>query len=289
MQRINKTMDKRDLFTEEGSRFRLEIYNLIQSFLDQGLPISGWHGVLTSTAACPEKDSRNCERPGGYIALPDAPCDAHFPWFLYWEIYWALKHTPLRDGAWILDAGGACSLFWAYLCNLRKYKVCSCELQEDLVKHANTIAKERSWGDLGNLNAFSMSALDDVTKLKTYQSDLFDAVFSICVMEHLTIHQRRRSIRQFHRILKPGGTLTITFDYRNPRPAIFCPDPAEEFIWKEQLMSTPEQVRSSFLLDEGLFDVLYNQEFWDRGTNYLGHPRYDYAPYTFGALFLKRR
>lgn len=283
----NKTMDVKDFLLPGAALMMDRIDDLIRSFRREGLALSAWNGKLTTEEAHPESDSRNCGAPGGYIPLMDAADDGHFPWFLYWEIFWALQHTPLKDGAWILDAGGSCSLFWAYLCNLQKYRVYSCELGKELVEQATKIAWVKDWN--GTLETFSLSAVDDVTKLTGYSTGMLDAVFSICVMEHLTIHQRRRSIRQFHRILKPGGTLTITFDYRNPRVAIYRQDPEDPFVSKEQLISTPEDLRKSFLLDEGLFEILHNQEFHDNGKNYLGHKKSNYAPYTFGALFLKRR
>jgi len=291
IEHINKTMDRDDLFLhEDAAKLIKELNLLIRSFQNLNLHLSGWHGTLTDVPANPEKDSRNCGTPGGYIPIPGAADDPHFPWFLYWEIFWALKHTLLKDGWWILDAGGACSLFWAYLSELRNYKVFSCELDEKLVEQAQRIAQIKTW--LSNdpqTPHWSSSIVQDITKLEIFPPGSFDAIFSICVMEHLTIHQRQRAIREYHRTLVPGGTLTITFDYKNPRPAIFRPDPQDPFEWKDQLMSTPEDLRKCFLLDEGLFEIQYNQELYDNGKTYLGHPRYNYAPYTFGALFLKKR
>ena len=283
----NKTMDIEDFMLPAGMLMIKQIDDLIRNFQDQGLALSAWNGKLTTEEAHPDSDSRNCGAPGGYTPLPDAADDGHFPWFLYWEIYWTLQHTPLKDGSAILDAGGSCSLFWAYLCNLRKHRVFSCELSSKLVGQATIIAWKKDWNE--DLNSFSLATTDDVTKLAKYSSETMDAIFSICVMEHLTIHQRRRSIQQFYRILKPGGTLTITFDYKNPRVAIYRLDPEDPFIPKEQLISTPEDLRSSFLHDEGLFEILYNQEFYDNGKTYLGHKKSNYAPYTFGALFLRKR
>lgn len=278
---VNKTMDRDDLFSPSGRMYVEKIHSIIEGFQRAKTSISGWHGTLTDLPANPEKDSRNCEAPGGYEPLPNSPDDPHFPWFLYWEIYWALRHTPLEERTFILDAGGSCSLFWAFANMLEKYFVYSCEILEHLVKQANDISKSWLWD--------SEAVVDDVTKLSTFNDGSMDAVFSICVMEHLTVNQRRRSIQQIHRVLKPGGTLTITFDYKNPRPAIFAPDPKDPFDWKDQLLSTPEDLRNCFMLDEGLWEILYNKEFYDNQAVYLGHPKYNYAPYTFGALFLRRR
>jgi hypothetical protein len=284
---INKTMDVVDFMLPGGLQMIQDINALIQSFKDGGFMLSGWSGRLMNEEVHPEKDSRNCGAPGQYFPFPGAADDRHFPWFLYWEIFWALRNTPLEKGSWILDAGGSCSLFWAFLCELRRYRVFSCELNKKLVDQAEKIAQERDYNNIFQMDRWSSSLVQDITELKLFPHRSFEAIFSICVMEHLTLQQRQQAMTEFHRTLVPGGRLTMTFDYQNPHPAIYAPDPEKDP--KENLLSTPEQLRSSFLLDGDLFEILGNKEFFDNGKRYLGHPRFNYAPYTFGALFLRRR
>jgi SAM-dependent methyltransferase len=58
-------------------------------------------------------------------------------------------------------------------------------------------------------------------RMKLLQTDLanfeyaepFDAIFCISVLEHLDQHQLHRSLTNFHRLLRPGGCLILTFDY----------------------------------------------------------------------------
>ena len=83
---------------------------------------------------------------------------------------------------------------------------------------------------------------------------------------------------------KPGGQLSITFDYRNPAPSIA--GKGSDASARNQL-STSEDLRRSFLSSGG-FRVLGNQEFCDDQSSWLVHPRLGDAPYTFGALFLRK-
>lgn len=291
---INKTMDREDFLLPGGLQLIHDIDALIKHFKDLGLALSGWNGKLTTEKVNPNKDARNCGARGQYFPLPGAADDPHFPWFLYWEIFWALRNTPLKEGSWILDAGGSCSLFWAIISEMEKYRIFSCDINKKLIEQALRICIKKNWTVInlrGEINqkktSWSIPVLQDVTELHVFPDKTFDAVFSICVMEHLTRSQRQKAMREFYRVLEPGGRLTLTFDYKNPLPAIYKPDPT--FNPDEHLLSTPEQLRSSFLSDEDLFELVGNQDFYDNGKLYLGHPKLKYAPYTFGALFLRRR
>lgn len=275
-QRINKTMDREDLLLPSAEIYIARLNALIDELRAADLHLSAWNGILSSENARPLVDSRNCGTIGNYAPLPDAADDAHFPWFLYWEIFWTMTHAPLPSHAWILDAGGSCSLFWAYISSLGSYNVFSCELNQELVEQGNKIADRKGWN--------SFCGKGDVTLLEDFASGSFDAVFSICVFEHLAFQQRRRALIAIARVLKRGGILALTFDYKNPAPAIYSPEDDPE----EHLISTPEQIRRN-LIDEDLFEILFNKRFHDNGKRYLGHPKVNYAPYTFGAFFLRRR
>jgi ubiquinone/menaquinone biosynthesis C-methylase UbiE len=46
-----------------------------------------------------------------------------------------------------------------------------------------------------------------------YEDEHFDTVFCISVLEHLTLEDSARTLREFHRILNEEGLLVLTFDY----------------------------------------------------------------------------
>lgn len=268
-------MDREDLELPEAAEVIRRLNALIYVFKMTGLPLSSWHGVPMTEETNPKTDSRNVHHYENYTPLPGAADDPHFPWFLYWENFWTLKHTPLSVDDWILDAGGACSLFSAYLSSLG-YKVFSVELSKELVMQANFSAI--------NLNWDSFAFRGDLSDLSMFGDRMFNAAFSICVFEHLDHELRVKAIKELGRVLKPGGYLSMTFDYKNPCPAVWKPTSPLEL----NLISTPEQIRSN-LMDPELFEIRFNKEFHDNGKLYLGHPRFNYLPYTFGSLFLQRR
>jgi len=118
-----------------------------------------------------------------------------------------------------------------------------------------------------------------------FEDEYFDHAYSICVFEHLDYEIKQAALSEIARTLKPNGVLSITFDYRNPAPSIagFGPDTS-----KENRLSTKEDIKRNFL-DNDYFELLGNQNFYDNGKSYLVHPQFNNAPYTFGAIFLKKR
>lgn len=51
-----------------------------------------------------------------------------------------------------------------------------------------------------------------------YESEMFDSVFCISVLEHLDTGTMLRAFREFARVLKPDGRLIATFDVPEMRP-----------------------------------------------------------------------
>lgn len=275
MELINKTMDREDLNLPEAVELSRILDATIYQATKIGLPLSSWVGRSVTSKANPKTDSRNPHHYDNYTPLPRAMDDDHFPWFLYWEIFWTLKHTPLVERDKILDAGGAGSLFSTYVAQLG-YHLISVELDKELVAMSNEVSRRM------RRRAIAIKA--DISNLSLFTDGMFDVIFSICVFEHLDYELRVKALAEFGRILKPGGYLTLTFDYKNPLPAVWYPVSSLDL----NLISTPEQLRSS-LINEDLFEVRFNKEFHDNGKLYLGHPKLNYSPYTFGALFLQRR
>jgi hypothetical protein len=85
-------------------------------------------------------------------------------------------------------------------------------------------------------------------------------------------------------VLKPGGTLSITFDYGGPGVCLSGKGPDYA---SGNLIRTPEDVRRHFLSSDCL-EVIGNREFHDNGRSYLTWPSDPTQHYTFGAVFLRK-
>lgn len=69
-----------------------------------------------------------------------------------------------------------------------------------------------------------------------YKEDYFDTVVCISVLEHFITRELNESIREMHRILKPGGYLIMGFPSKNP---------LTDFIIKNILGFTPDEIHPS--------------------------------------------
>lgn len=292
---INKTMDRSDLLTDEAGPVVQAINDLIKTLYSKNLYMTSWYGTLPkrkrvkfsksgikSLIKIIMRKTENKEMVGmtnrgsDYKPLPNVADDGRIPWYLYWEIFWVLKNGPqIKKNMRVLDAGGTSSLFTCFLASLG-VEVHSIDINKTLVSNGNKIAKVMDW-DMFSYE-MNMKKLD-------FSDKYFDHAYSICVFEHLTYEIKEAALSEIARCLKPNGILSITFDYRNPAPAIagFIDDTSEK-----NRISTEEDIMRSFLSSEH-FELLGNQKFYDDGKSYLVHPRFNNAPYTFGAIFLKKR
>jgi len=324
-------MDRADLTTPEAQKVICEIDDLIKALNRKGLSATSWYGEFPPEV--PKKGSgraglmllakrllrRNtmevqrrmsdvdrANRGPDYTPLPGAVDDISFPWYLYWEIYWVLKNCPaLHKDMKLLDAGGASSLFTCYLASLG-HEVHSIDLNPVLIENGNKTARKMGW----NLHSYHMNM-----KHLDFPNGYFDHAFSICVFEHLALDLKHKALSELARCLKPGGTLSITFDFRNPAPSITeeCVESHPEGLvptwetpgstrssstvvhFKEYYddseanqISTPDDIRRNFLATDD-FGLRGNQGFVDNGKSYLvNHERHN-VPYTFGSICLKKK
>ena len=290
---INKTMDRSDLLTDEAKPIVQAINDLIRTLYSKNLYMTSWYGSLPREGSIEiSKDGiKNlikrilgrtkskagigiANRGSDYEPLRNSADDGRIPWYLYWEIFWVIKNGPqLKSDMKLLDAGGTSSLFTCYLASLGP-EVHSIDMNETLVSNGNKLAKVMGW----NMFSYAMNM-----KKLDFEDEYFNHAYSICVFEHLDYEIKQSALYEIARCLKPNGILSITFDYRNPAPAIagFGPDTSE----RNQLKTKKD---ISFLLTEH-FELLDNQEFYDNGKSYLVHPNFDNAPYTFGSIFLKKK
>lgn len=284
---INKTMDVQDLYRDDAKDIIVGLNDVITQLRANKLKISSWYGTFN---LCGDRLSLEWVNRGThYQDLIGSVDDNNFPWFLYWEICWIIMNNDFRPGDRLLDLGGSSSLFSYYMAS-KGLEVTTVDLQSNLVENAEHVASQMGW------------------KLKNVVTDMrymtfteeFDHITSICVYEHIPMYDRVEINTRIKKLLAPGGTFSITFDYRNPS--------------KVARISTPADVREQFVDPSGLA-IRGNPEFFDNGKNYLLHPFYakqstmsykryciqqgyfdpgeldkvkDKNDYTFGALFQKK-
>lgn len=281
-------MERADLDSGQARDVVGELRELVADLDRRELPISSWYGSLDPPGAGHSWERVN--RGWGYQPLDNGPDDQRFPWFLCWEIAWLVMHNDLRPGQRVLDLGGSSSLF-SYLLAARGLDVTAVDRSTHLVENANQVARRTGWR-LRN-RVMEIEALD--------LSEPFDHITSVCVFEHLPVSARVEVSSEIGRLLKPGGSFSLTFDYLNPS--------------RLARISSPAAVAHQFVEPSGL-NVRGNQQFLDAGERQLlhpfGHPRAWRAgwkreclrqglfarrdalrlrlanDYTFGALFLAR-
>jgi len=126
---------------------------------------------------------------------------ARFDWSRQWEYPFVLANLP-EDGLdrRILDAGSGYRFFTPLLAR-RGFDVDACDLDAAIGPKYDEIAAQ-----------YDLSiefAQQDLAKL-TYPADCFDHICCISVLEHT--RDPAAILQEFHRCLKPGGTLLLTFD-----------------------------------------------------------------------------
>jgi SAM-dependent methyltransferase len=290
----NKTMDRDDLLSPEGQLFVRELNALARELDRRGLPVTSWMGGLPASSFDFSKaglrtlirrirygrggiSPNDLLNRGGehYKSIPGITDDARHPWFLYWEAYWTIRRGPkLETTSRVLDAGGTGSLFSNYLASLGA-ETHSIDLNPELLAAGKATAGAMGW----NLHPYAM----DMASLD-FPDGFFDHAYSICVFEHLEAELRQRALREIARVLKPGGILSLTFDYG--APAVFLASSGSNSDPKH-LIRTPEDVQRHFFSCDDL-EPVGEAVFHDNGKRYLSLPTDPGQRYTFGAAFLRR-
>ena len=292
---VNTTMDRAELLTPEGKAFVRELDDLVQELDRRKLPVTSWLGSLPAPGfwlsprglralvrrmrygkgGISPNDLLN--RGGKYYEpLPGITDDARHPWFLYWEAYWTTRRGPsLEPNSRVLDAGGTGSLFSNYLASLG-VETHSIDLNPELVAAGRATAEAMGW----NLHSYAL----DIAALG-FPDEYFDHAYSICVFEHLEAELRQRALREIARVLKPGGVLSLTFDYGAPAVFLASTGSSSE---PEHLIRSPEDVHRHFFSCDA-FEPVGEAVFHDNGKRYLALPRDPSQRYTFGAVFLRRQ
>lgn len=127
-------------------------------------------------------------------------------WSRQWEypfVYEKVKSFASKSpGLSILDAGSGFTFFPFYLSSkFEQAKIYCCDNNRVLAKAFH----QRNRINRSDVH-FSITDL----KSLNYESEQFDMIYCISVLEHTDGYDQ--VMREFHRILKPGGQLVVTFD-----------------------------------------------------------------------------
>ena len=120
-----------------------------------------------------------------------------------WEYGRVFDILELNSLMKVLDCGGASSPLVFY-CARKGIDTTTVDLQESLVENTNYVSKKMGW----KINAL----VQDMTEL-SFEDNYFDTIFCISVLEHMNNNLKSKAMREFKRVLKPGGKVGITFDF----------------------------------------------------------------------------
>jgi SAM-dependent methyltransferase len=130
----------------------------------------------------------------------------------YWrtaEFAYVWKHLSCPPGAHILDLGSPKDLAM-FLARQRGYRVSATDVLPEAIALSKRYA--RAQGLDGDRSGKVRSEVQDGRAL-SYPDDLFDAAFSVSVLEHIPDRGDSDAIRELIRVVKPGGVVIVTVPY----------------------------------------------------------------------------
>lgn len=195
------------------------------------------------------------------IDLTGLPYSSHMQndWLRLWEYSIAIIESAVDTRMRILDAGGTGTIFSYYLAS-EGCEVFTVDISDKKVEEAKRLSEY--------LGLPMKHLCQSITNLK-FPNSCFDRVFCICVIEHLRLDEQSLALKELGRALKPGGILSLTFDYGKKA----CDN---KFL-------SPEEVVERLIIPSKM-EVLGNRDFSldieDSGGTSLD--------ISFGSLFLKK-
>ena len=121
----------------------------------------------------------------------------------------------------VLDAGSGMTFFPYYVKQkIKSSEIYCCDSDESLAMSYRAIND-------GAQNRVEFSHAD--MRKAPYQDDWFDAVYCISVLEHTNNYEE--IIDDFHRIVKPGGKLIVTFDISLDGTRDISPERAAQLLY----------------------------------------------------------
>lgn len=177
-----------------------------------------------------------------------------------------LAHPAQRAPApCILDFGGAATLPIFYLAH-RNCVVLCLDIDPALAAWTNHVAQQRGW-------RLTASTHNLVTSPAPAEWELFDAVISFSVLEHIPKVAQPLALKRLAQLLKPGGILAVSFDFGTEAPV---KDAVRDLAEVDRLVAAT-----------GL-DYLDSQPLLDTGERFVLDRRYPHRRFTFASLFLTK-
>ncbi len=179
-----------------------------------------------------------------------------------------------KVGGRFLDAGCGTGDFIPDLI-ARQGRVTALDFAEDMIEQARARMARKG------LDKQVDFVVGDVTRLE-FDDNLFDAIIGVGLIEYLTDH--REALREFYRVLKPGGSLIVTV------PSIVSP-----FMAYETLVPKCKGVVKQVLAAAGMREperAYFQRHFvpWalDRDLRRVGYHKKDFSFCTYGFSASKR-
>jgi SAM-dependent methyltransferase len=124
-------------------------------------------------------------------------------WMRLWEYSLATLISRVDRRMKVLEAGGTGTVF-SYMLAAEGCRVTTVDILEEKVCDARAMCER--------LSLPMRHEVMDIADL-SFADEEFDAVFSICVLEHIAGDRQQQAVQHLARVLKPGGMLSLTFDY----------------------------------------------------------------------------
>ena len=197
---LNKTFEYRDMEAVERSHVPARMRHLVDTMTD---------GNLMTTSHASFRKSNLTDTSGWY---------RHTIYYgRMWEYARLIHFLDFEPGDRVLDCGGASSPIVFYLAAMGCQIDCI-DLSEEMVRNTREVADKVSWS--------VRAGVGDMTDLP-FESNVFDCVTSVSVIEHLRQENKIRAIQEMARVIKPVGRMGLTFDF-GTRSARLSPDDSGE-------------------------------------------------------------
>jgi ubiquinone/menaquinone biosynthesis C-methylase UbiE len=120
-----------------------------------------------------------------------------------WSYVRIIEVLNLKRGMRVFDAGGASSPIVFYY-GKKGIEIVTMDLQKSLVENTKKVASKMGW---------KITAIEGDMTETSFPDNYFDAIFSIAVLQVLPNEIKVKAMKEFARILKPGGIIGLVFDF----------------------------------------------------------------------------